>query len=163
MRLAQPGRFSRRYLLQHTYLGYNYRLDEMSAALGCRNVPPDELLDKRSQVANWYAGYLSKIDEVTAPELIESTTRASWFVYVIKVDKSADRDRFALILEEKGVPVRPYFSPIHLQPFMQEMFGFESGDYPVTEDLGNRSLALPFSGRMTEEEVKSVCERIVDA
>ncbi len=162
--LRNQGRAPGDTWLQHTYLGYNYRLDEMSAALGWSQMSRlDELLDKRSQVANWYSGHLSKIDGVTAPELIESTTRASWFVYVIKVDKSADRDRFALILEEKGVPVRPYFSPIHLQPFMQEMFGFESGDYPVTEDLGNRSLALPFSGRMTEEEVKSVCERIADA
>jgi len=162
--LRNQGRAPGDTWLQHTYLGYNYRLDEMSAALGLSQMTRlDELMNKRARVDDWYADYLSEIEEVTAPELVESTTRASWFVYVIKVHKSIDRDRFAKALDEKGVPVRPYFSPIHLQPYMQEMFGFQPGDYPVTEDLGNRSLALPFSGMMTEEEVKGVCAHIADA
>jgi dTDP-4-amino-4,6-dideoxygalactose transaminase len=84
-------------------------------------------------------------------------------VYVIRVAKQVNRDRFAHILKERGIPVRPYFSPIHLQPFVMEMFGTQLGDYPVTEDLGNRSLALPFSGTMTEEEVVTVCQQIAEA
>jgi len=84
-------------------------------------------------------------------------------VYVIKVDQSIDRDRLAEILKENGIPVRPYFAPIHLQPYMVEMFGYQPGDFPVTEDLGNRSLALPFSGTMTEEEVVFVCQQIAEA
>jgi dTDP-4-amino-4,6-dideoxygalactose transaminase len=82
---------------------------------------------------------------------------------VIKISPSIDRDRLAQLLENDDVPVRPYFSPIHLQPYMVKMFGYQPGDYPVTEDLGERSLALPFSGMMTEEEVIYVCERIADA
>lgn len=162
--LRNQGRAPGDTWLQHTFLGYNYRLDEMSAALGLSQMSRlDELLSKRDQVADWYTHYLAEIEEVTPPQVVESTTRTSWFVYVITLDQSIDRDRFALVLEEKGVPVRPYFSPIHLQPYMQEMFGFQPGDYPVTEDLGNRSLALPFSGMMSEEEVKSVCDQIGDA
>ena len=162
--LRNQGRAPGDTWLQHTFLGYNYRLDEMSAALGLSQMSRlDELLSKRDQVADWYTHYLAAIEEVTPPQVVESTTRTSWFVYVITLDQSIDRDRFALLLEEKGVPVRPYFSPIHLQPYMQEMFGFQPGDYPVTEDLGNRSLALPFSGMMSEEEVKSVCDQIGDA
>jgi len=87
----------------------------------------------------------------------------SWFVYVVRVDEKIDRDRLAVILEEKGVPVRPYFAPIHTQPYMMKMFGYQQGDFPVTEDLGNRSLALPFSGRMSEEEVVTVCKCLADA
>jgi dTDP-4-amino-4,6-dideoxygalactose transaminase len=114
-------------------------------------------------VADWYAHYLARIEEVTPPQLVENTTRVSWFVYVIRVAKQVNRDRFAHILKERGIPVRPYFSPIHLQPFVMEMFGTQLGDYPVTEDLGNRSLALPFSGTMTEEEVVTVCQQIAEA
>ena len=55
-----------------------------------------------------------------------------------------------------GIPVRPYFSPIHLQPYMQERFGYEPGRFPVTEDLGRRGLAIPFSGKMTREQVAQV-------
>jgi len=63
-------------------------------------------------------------------------------------------------LAERGIPVRPYFLPIHLQPYMVERFGYIPGDFPVTEDLGERGLALPFSGKMTEEQVEQVCRAL---
>lgn len=162
--LRNQGRAPGDTWLQHTFLGYNYRLDEMSAALGLSQMERlESLLQKRDRVAGWYAQHLRKIGEITPPQLVETTTRVSWFVYVIKVDPSIDRDRLAEILKENGIPVRPYFAPIHLQPYMVEMFGYQPGDYPITEDLGNRSLALPFSGTMTEEEVVFVCQQIAEA
>ncbi len=162
--LRNQGRAPGDTWLQHTHLGYNYRLDEMSAALGLSQIDRLEgLLAKRAQVANCYAQYLADIKEVTLPQLVESTTRVSWFVYVIRVDEGIDRDKLALVLKEEGIPVRPYFAPIHTQPYMVNMFGYQRGDYPVTEDLGDRSLALPFSSRMTEEEVVTVCQSIADA
>jgi dTDP-4-amino-4,6-dideoxygalactose transaminase len=84
----------------------------------------------------------------------------SWFVYVVRFDPKIDRDTVASRLGEKGVPARPYFLPIHLQPYMAERFGWREGDFPVTEDLGRRGLALPFSGVMTEEQVEYVCETV---
>ena len=59
-----------------------------------------------------------------------------------------------------GVPARPYFAPIHLQPFMVSRFGYQQGDFPVTEDLGQRSLAIPFSSVMTEDQVDYVSQSI---
>jgi len=64
-------------------------------------------------------------------------------------------------LAESGIPSRPYFTPIHLQPFYAERFGCQRGDFPVTESLGDVSLALPFSGVMSEEQVDYVCEHLV--
>ena len=161
--LCNQGRAPGDTWLQHTHLGYNYRLDEMSAALGLSQISRlEELLTKRAQVADWYAEHLAGIEEVTPPQLVENTTRVSWFVYVIRLAETVDRDRLAQILAERGVPVRPYFAPIHLQPYVMEIYGTRHGDYPVTEDLGDRSLALPFSGAMTEEEVVTVCQRIAD-
>ncbi|NTV38222.1 MAG: polysaccharide biosynthesis protein, partial [Anaerolineales bacterium] len=88
--------------------------------------------------------------------------RMSWFVYVIRLDKNIDRERMAERLELRGVPVRPYFLPIHLQPYMMERFGYMEGDFPITEDLGRRGLAIPFSGVMTEEQVDYVCTVLRD-
>ncbi len=162
--LSNQGRSPGDTWLQHTHLGYNYRLDEMSAALGLSQMDRlEELLERRARVADWYAHYLANIEEVTPPQLVKDTTRVSWFVYVIRVDESIDRDRLAHILKDEGVPVRPYFAPIHLQPYMMKMFGYQRGDFPVTENLGDSSLALPFSGKMTEEEVVTVCQKIADA
>jgi dTDP-4-amino-4,6-dideoxygalactose transaminase len=84
----------------------------------------------------------------------------SWFVYVIRFDKKINRDEMAKRLDSRGIPVRPYFLPIHLQPYMVERFGYKEGDFPVTEDLGKRGLAIPFSGIMTEDQVDYVCSII---
>jgi dTDP-4-amino-4,6-dideoxygalactose transaminase len=156
--LRNQGRAPGDTWLSHTHLGYNYRLDEMSAALGVVQMSRlDELLRKREQVAEWYGDRLSEIPGVEVPIVEGYTTRMSWFVYVIRVDQKIDRDHLAKRLESRGVPVRPYFLPIHLQPYMVERFDYREGDFPVTEDLGRRGLAVPFSGVMTEEQVETVC------
>jgi dTDP-4-amino-4,6-dideoxygalactose transaminase len=100
---------------------------------------------------------------VQAPIVVPDTTRVSWFVYVVRFENDLDRDVIAARLAEKGVPVRPYFLPIHLQPYMVNQFGYQAGDYPVTEDLGKRGLALPFSGMMTEEQVDLVCRLLAES
>ncbi len=159
--LRNQGRAPGDTWLQHTHLGYNYRIDEMSAALGAAQMHRlNELLTKREQVAAWYEARLSEIPGVEVPFIESFTTRASWFVYVIRFDRKLNRDEIAKQLDARGIPVRPYFLPIHLQPYMAERFGWRAGDFPVTEDLGRRGLAIPFSGVMTEEQVNMVCETI---
>jgi perosamine synthetase len=69
----------------------------------------------------------------------------------------ASRDEVMRRLADRGIPSRPYFTPIHLQPFYREKFGYHRGDFPITEYLGDVSLALPFSSVMTEEHVDAVC------
>jgi dTDP-4-amino-4,6-dideoxygalactose transaminase len=159
--LRNQGRAPGDTWLQHTYLGYNYRIDEMSAAMGASQMSRlDEILSKREQVAAWYESRLKAIAGVEIPFIESFTTRTSWFVYVIRFDKKINRDEMAQKLEARGIPVRPYFLPIHLQPYMVERFGWREGDFPVTEDLGRRGLAIPFSGVMTEEQVDYVCNII---
>ncbi len=159
--LRNQGRAPGDTWLQHTHLGYNYRIDEMSAALGTVQMRRlDELLKKRDRVAGWYNERLSEIPMIETPIIDTNTTRMSWFVYAIRFDASIDRDALVKRLEVRGIPARPYFAPIHLQPYMVDRFGYRAGDFPVTEDLGNRSLALPFSGVMTEEQVEYVCVTI---
>ena len=150
--------------LEHTHLGYNYRMDEMSAALGVAQLQRlDAMLEKRAMVAGWYSARLEDLPLVKIPKLAATTTKMSWFVYVIRLVSSVDRDGLIAKLTEDGIPARPYFAPIHLQPYMVERFGYQPGDYPVTEDLGRRGLALPFSSVMTEEQVELVCQALGEA
>ena len=159
--LRNQGRAPGDTWLQHTYLGYNYRLDEMSSALGAAQMARiEELLAKRAKVAGWYNQRLEGIDGITPPMLVEATSAVSWFVYVARLHPAFNRDEVSRRLKEKGVPVRPYFNPIHLQPYMMEQFGYQAGDFPVTEDLGQRNLALPFSGVMSEAQVDQVCDAL---
>jgi perosamine synthetase len=161
--LRNQGRAPGDTWLQHTHLGYNYRLDEMSAALGRVQMSRlEELLAKRDKVAGWYNQRLADLPDVQVPQLAAETTRASWFVYVVRFSPGIDRDRVAKQLDEAGIPARPYFLPVHLQPYMVERFGFQTGDFPITEDLGRRGLALPFSGVMSEAQVETVCQALAD-
>ncbi|MEA3350474.1 MAG: DegT/DnrJ/EryC1/StrS family aminotransferase [Chloroflexota bacterium] len=159
--LRNQGRSPGDTWLQHTHLGYNYRIDEMSAALGrVQMTRLDKIISKREQVAAWYQERLENIPGIEIPHIMPSTTRVSWFVYVIRFAPEIDRDAAAAALKESGIPNRPYFIPIHLQPYMVKKFGYRQGDFPITEDLGQRGLAIPFSGVMTEAQVDIVCEAI---
>ncbi len=146
--------------LNHTRLGYNYRLDEMSAALGLAQIGRiDELLAKRAQVAAWYNTRIDAIEGLHKPYIAATTTRMSWFVYVIRCGEGVDRNALMAHLDSVGVPSRPYFTPIHLQPFYKQM-GWKRGDLPHTEQAGDSMLALPFSSVMTEEQVDYVCQQL---
>ncbi len=159
--LRNQGRAPGDTWLQHTYLGYNYRLNEFNAALGAVQMSRlEELLRNREQVAGWYDRHLQGIPGITRPHIMPETTRMSWFVFIVWLEDEKTRDRVAKELKTRDIPVRPYFSPIHLQPYMVERFGYKKGDFPVTESLGERGLALPFSGKMTEEMVVEVCHQL---
>ena len=150
--------------LAHSRLGYNYRLDELSAALGAVQAERlDELLAKRARVAAWYEERLASLEGVERPGPAAWTTRMSWFVYVVRLAPRHDRDRLIRELEARGVPARPYFPPIHLQPFYRGRFGLRPGDFPVTEAAGASCLALPFFGTMREEQVDYVCGVLAEA
>jgi dTDP-4-amino-4,6-dideoxygalactose transaminase len=147
--------------LNHTRLGYNYRLDEMSAALGLSQLNRiEELLAKRERVAERYNERLQDVDGVTIPYIAPTTTRMSWFVYVIRLAPEIDRDRVMAELKKRGVPSRPYFTPIHLQPFYRKKFDYKEGSFPVTESVARSVLALPFFGNMAEEQIDYVCETL---
>ena len=147
--------------LEHTYLGYNYRMDELSAALGVAQMKRiQELMAARQRVADWYQAELSSIPGITCPVVAPTTTRSSWFVYVIRLDRGIDRKSVSDKLAALGIPVRPYFSPIHYQPYIREKFGYQKGRFPITEDLGERGLALPFSGKMSEEQVQEIASAL---
>lgn len=157
--LRNQGRDTFNEWLAHSRLGYNYRLDEMSAALGLVQIQRiDELLAKRAQVAHWYNERVDEIEGIHKPLIVPSTTRMSWFVYVVRCD--VNRDHLMSDLKGRGIPSRPYFTPIHLQPFYQERYGWRRGDLPLTEKAGDTFLALPFSGVMTEQQVDFVCQQI---
>ncbi len=147
--------------LHHERLGYNYRLSELHAALGVAQMERiDEIIEKRQKVADSYNSRLKNMDGVQLPYIDTDVTKMSWFVYVIKLDPKIDRDRVMQYMLENGVGCRPYFTPIHLQPYFIKMFGYKEGDFPITEQISNSTIALPFFNDLTEAEIEYVVMKL---
>jgi dTDP-4-amino-4,6-dideoxygalactose transaminase len=161
--LRNQGRDADGTWLRHVRLGYNYRLDEMSAAVGVAQLERiEELRRGRARVVATYEASLGGRDWVTLPKAGPGEV-VDWFVYVVRLDPSIDRNAAMARLAERGVASRPYFSPIHLQPFYQAEFGYRPGDFPVTERVAASTLALPFSSRLSDEDVQWVAEALTEA
>jgi perosamine synthetase len=150
--------------LDHSRLGYNYRMSDLNAAVGVVQMRRlDELLARREAVTGEYRRRLARIDKVAPLEIVPTTTRMSWFIYPVRFDPDVDRNKVLSLLAERGIPARPYFSPIHLQPFYRQRFGFQPGDFPESEKAGRSYLALPFYTAMPPEEVAAVCKALEEA
>ena len=147
--------------LDHDRLGYNYRLDDLSCALGVAQVERlDQLLADRARVAALYGEALAGIEGLELPCPDSGGDRRSWFVYVVQVPRGVDRDAVVVDLRERGVDSKPYLPAIHLNAFYRERFGHREGEFPVCEDVAARSLALPFFGSLSEGEVAQVAEAL---
>lgn len=161
--LRNQGRDSDTTWLRHVDLGYNYRLDELSAALGVAQLRRfTELSERRARVVGLYNDALAEMDWLTLPRPAPRA-RVNWFVYVVRVDAAIDRNALAERLAADGIPTRPYFSAIHLQPYYRERFGYRPGDFPVAERVANSTLALPFWNTMTESQVLRVADALESA
>jgi len=159
--MRNQGRGESGEWLDHERLGYNYRMDELSAALGCSQMERiEEILEKRAKVARMYGEKLAEVEEVQVPFIASCVSRMSWFVYVIRLERGIDRNKVIKYLNEEGVQCKPYFTPIHLQPFYKQMFGYKEGDFPVTEDVAERTIALPFFNNLKEEQIEYVVNKL---
>jgi perosamine synthetase len=161
--LRNQGRSEMGAWLQHERLGFNYRMDELSAALGVSQIRRlDAFLAKRAKVAEMYRNRMADLDWVRLP-IVKPHVTISWFVYVITLSADVDREAIIESLASRGIPSRAYFPPLHLQPYIRERFGTREGMLPVTEDIARRTLALPFHNNLTEAQVERVVAALKSA
>jgi perosamine synthetase len=147
--------------LAHQRLGYNWRLSEIQAAIGsvqCDRL--EEILDKRRRVARGYMQRLLDHPHLILPTITDND-HMSWFVFVVRLSDlfgPTDRDEIIKGLRAAGVGTNNYFPPIHLQPYIAGEFGYKAGDFPRCEYVAARTLALPFFGGLTDDQI----DRVVD-
>jgi dTDP-4-amino-4,6-dideoxygalactose transaminase len=162
--LRNQGRADSGGWLAHARLGWNYRIDDLSAAVGIAQLERlDELLALRAGVAARYTELLAGIEGVEAPCPDDPEHTRSWFVYVVVLPDAADRELVIAELARDGIETSRYFPLIHLQPYMQERYGFAEGLCPVAETLARRTLALPFFPQLQAEDQERVVESLRSA
>ena len=162
--LRNQGRGDSGGWLEHVRLGFNYRIDDIRAALGIGQVERlDEILALRSAVAARYAELLAGLDGVELPCADDEAHTRSWFVYVVLLSDNDTRERAIAVLEREGIGYNRYLPSIHLQPYMRERYGFAEGLCPVSEDVSSRSLALPFFTALEADAQEHVAETLAAA
>jgi len=154
--LRNQGRLGGEWL-EHAYVGYNYRLSDVHAAIGVAQMRRIDQSNKlRAEKARIYADELKRLRQVRVPPSVPGRT---WFVYVVELD---DRDRIGKELNSSGIECKPYFPPVHLQaPYRQ--LGFKEGDYPICEKVSRRTLALPFFTKITRFQIRHVVTALEQA
>jgi len=158
--LRNQGRADGGGWLEHARLGYNYRIDDIRAALGIGQLEKlDLILGLRAAAAARYGELLAGVDGLEVPLADDTDHVRSWFVYVVTLARGTDRERVIAELEREGVATSRYLPSIHLQAYMRERYGFSEGLCPVSEEISQRTLALPFFSRLEAEDQ----ERVVDA
>ena len=149
--------------LAHERLGYNFRLSDISCALGIVQLSRiSEIKTKRRQVAQWYQEILTDDDRLMVPAEPDGCD-VSWFVFVVRLTNHftlEQRDRILQQMMDRRIQVSNYFPPVHLMPFIAEPFGYQPGDFPITESVSQRTVALPFHNHLTKDEVAVVCKAL---
>jgi perosamine synthetase len=158
--LRNQGRSKGGGWLAHERLGYNFRLSDINCALGITQLSRlEEIKAKRRRVAKWYQEMLADEERLIVPTEAAGC-ELSWFVYVVRLRETFHQQQRDMILQEmsrQGIQVSNYFPPVHLQPFIAERYGLRRGDFPITESVSGRTIALPFHNHLTEQDVALVC------
>ena len=142
--------------LDHDRLGFNYRMSDVTAAIGVAQVARlDQLLAGREEVARLYLDRLAAIPGLELPAPDQAPARRSWFVFPVRLPEGVDRDGVIRQLGEQGVPAKAYLPSIHLFPHLAD-FGYREGQFPVAESVAARSMALPFHAGLDEGDIDRV-------
>jgi len=164
--LRNQGRGKNSGWLGHERLGYNFRLSDINCALGIVQLSRiEEIKSKRKQAAALYQQALADERRIIVPTEPEGCD-INWFVFVVQLAdeyKIEHRNQVLESMRAGGVGVSNYFTPVHLQPFMVEKFGFAEGDFPITEHISHRTIALPFYNNLSAEDVEIVCSELKSA
>ena len=162
--LRNQGRAENMQWLDHERLGYNYRMDELSAALGIAQLEKlDFLINERRKIAALYTKYLLPHSNLIQVPTIDKNNSHTWFVYVALLkNKKIKRDKLITELAKQGISTKPYLPSIHLFSFYKKQFGYKKGDFPISEKVSNSALALPFYIGLKKEDINYIVGRLIE-
>lgn len=158
-RLETNDYFSTSEYMDYVTLGYNFRMPTMCAALGLSQLRKiDKIIEMRRAKALYLAKKLEKIDEVklTIPP---SDYYHVYQMFTMRINEHL-RDDLIKFLGDNGIMTKVYFSPVHLTHFYQKIFGFKTGDLPVTERISNQVLSLPMFPTIGKSEIDYIVGKI---
>ena len=156
------GRYTSRY--QHwdmLSLGYKANLSDIQAALLVGQLPRLEAqLARREAIASRYEAAFSELPGVGFP-VVRDNAKSARHLFTIWVEPGR-RDEYLWKLQEKGIGVAVNYRAVHLLSYYRSAFGFQEGDFPYAEAIGDRTLTLPLYPMMTDDQVEQVIAAVRD-
>lgn len=144
-------------------LGYNYRLTDISCALGLSQLRRlDMNLLRRREIASKYTNKFGKLPGIFPPT-VHADVEPAWHLYPIRIDRTrlrADRTEIFRALRAENIGVNVHYIPVHLHPYYRERFGYRGGDYPVSEAAYESLVSLPMFHAMTDGDLEDVVKAV---
>ena len=150
-----------------TDLGYNYRLNEVQAALGISQLKRvKDGIEKRVKAARYYTRKLSEIEGIVTPYEAENRTHV-YSLYVAKVLEEKfglSRDKLFTNLVSKGIGLSVHFIPLHLMTLYKKLAGDTTGvSFPIAEEVYEEVLSLPLFPTISRDQIDYVINSIQEA
>lgn len=150
----------------HDELGYNYRMSNLQAAVGCAQLEKlDLILDRKEEICQLYTSTIFRpMAAGEFPERVHTWrlkgrgVKAGKWLYSLVLDTWELREGLIKFLAENGIESRPFFGPCHLMGH----FSGSMSDFPVAESLADRGINLPTYVQMTDEDVKFIAGKVVE-
>ncbi len=147
------------------YPGYKFNMMDIQAALGIHQLARVERnLEVRERLWRKYDGAFAELDEILTPSNdLPSGSRHARHLYTILLDLdrlSISRNRFIELMKAENIGTGVHFTALHLHRFYRETFGFKVGDFPNAEWIGDRTVSLPLSAKLSDDDVASVVEAV---
>ncbi len=148
---------------QQIELGFNYRMTDLQAALGCSQMDSlDEFVARRRYLVKRYNEKLKELPLRTPYQ--DEATNPSWHIYIIRVDFTkvtlSKKEIFAR-MRDRGIALNLHYIPVHTQPYYQNL-GFKKGDFPVSERYYEEAITLPLYYDLTDEQQDQIIQALKD-
>lgn len=143
--------------------GYKCNMTDIQSAMGLVQLSKlESYIKTRQRYAGIYDSVFAQIPEITIPQRIDGIRHAET-MYVIMLEPESlkiDRDEFVRCLQAENIFCSVHFRAVHLHSYYRKTFGYKRGDYPHAEDVSDRVLTLPFSPKLTEDDIYDVISAV---
>jgi perosamine synthetase len=146
-------------------VGYNYRITDFQCALGSSQLKKlGQFVNKRYGIAKKYDESFSNVYNLKIPET-HNSVKHSYHLYPLQIDfdkLKITKSEFFKKMKESGINLQVHYIPVHLQPFYQKNYGFNTGDFPVSESFYKNEVSLPIYPDLTTDDVSLVVNKIME-
>ena len=146
--------------------GFNYRMSDVQAAFGIHHLRryEEENLKRREEIAKKYDKAFASLP-IEIPKMPEGNSRSSRYLYIIRLDLNKlnlDRIKFRQEMYSRNIGTGIHYTALHLHTLYREKYKYKKGDFPITEEIANRTVSIPLSSALTEDDVNDVINAVIN-